>query len=299
MVRLQADRTQVVVASYGRPEHVAFLLGRLAAQTAPPERILLAVARAEDAPTPEGLPFAVEVVLSERGSCRQRNAALDHADFDAGGLIVFFDDDFVPSRTALAGAAAVLAAAPELGGLTGELLADGVRSGGLDLDQAARLVDAHDAANPSPSSRIGTLVEGLYGCNMAFRAGDLRGVRFDERLPLYGWQEDIDFSARVRGAMARSPAMVGVHCGARGGRERNGALLGYSQIANPAYLAAKGTMSRGLALRHGARNLLANHLRLLAPEPWIDRRGRAAGNRRALLDWLRGRMAPERILERL
>ena len=35
----------------------------------------------------------------------------------------------------------------------------------------------------------------------------------------------------------------------------------------------------------------------LRPEPWIDRRGRLAGNLRALRDLVTGRLAPGRILE--
>ena len=38
-----------------------------------------------------------------------------------------------------------------------------------------------------------------YGCNMAVRLAPMRehGLRFDERLPLYGWQEDVDLSRRL------------------------------------------------------------------------------------------------------
>jgi hypothetical protein len=39
--------------------------------------------------------------------------------------------------------------------------------------------------------------EALYGCNMALRMADVGDLRFDEALPLYGWQEDIDFTMRL------------------------------------------------------------------------------------------------------
>jgi hypothetical protein len=51
------------------------------------------------------------------------------------------------------------------------------------------------------------------------------------------------------------------------------------------------------ALRSVGRNFLANAIKSIRPEPWIDRRGRLHGNALAFLDWMRGRMAPERILE--
>jgi hypothetical protein len=132
---------------------------------------------------------------------------------------------------------------------------------------------------------------------MAFRTTAIGSVRFDERLPLYGWQEDVDFSARIDGELIKTDAFVGVHCGVKAGRERRGEGLGYSQIANPLYLVRKGSMSRSHAIRHCTRNFLANHIRALHPEPWVDRRGRLRGNWIALFDCLRGRLDPERILQ--
>ncbi|MFX5968694.1 hypothetical protein ABTE68_20020, partial [Acinetobacter baumannii] len=54
----------------------------------------------------------------------------------------------------------------------------------------------HDREAPPPR---GTLrdIEGLYGCNMVYRAASIAGLAFDERLKLYGWQEDIDFAVQA------------------------------------------------------------------------------------------------------
>ena len=76
-----------------------------------------------------------------------------------------------------------------------------------------------------------------------------------------------------------------------------GVRLGYSQVANPIYLARKGTMAWPLARTHMSRNMLANTARTLRPEPWVDRRGRLKGNLLALWDLARGRLDPRRILE--
>src|SRR6202040_3955084 len=88
---------------------------------------------------------------------------------------------------------------------------------------------------------------GTYGCNMAFRLKPIvsHNVVFDDNLPLYGWQEDIDFSRRVLpyGRIVRSKSLRGVHLGIKLGRT-SGVRFGYSQIANPIYLTRKGTMSR-------------------------------------------------------
>jgi hypothetical protein len=40
-----------------------------------------------------------------------------------------------------------------------------------------------------------------------------------------------------------------------------------------------------------------NLVRSLAPEPWVDRRGRLRGNLLALADLMRGRMHPMRVME--
>ena len=78
---------------------------------------------------------------------------------------------------------------------------------------------------------------------------------------------------------------------------QSGMRLGYSQIANPIYLSRKGTLPWSRALRLMGRNTAANLLRLMSPEPYIDRAGRANGNIRAFRDLLSGSLAPERILE--
>ena len=68
-------------------------------------------------------------------------------------------------------------------------------------------------------------------------------------------------------------------------------------MANPVYLARKGSMRPLRSARLIARNLIANHLRALAPEPWVDRRGRLSGNMLALRDLVAGRLDPQRILD--
>jgi GT2 family glycosyltransferase len=130
-----------------------------------------------------------------------------------------------------------------------------------------------------------------YGCNMAVRLAPVREhrIRFDERLPLYGWQEDVDLSRRLAqfGAVVRMEAARGVHLGAKSGRG-SGVRLGYSQVANPIYLARK-RMGYPLrrAVNHIARNLLSNIVRSTWPESYVDRRGRLRGNLRSPDAWFR------------
>jgi hypothetical protein len=132
---------------------------------------------------------------------------------------------------------------------------------------------------------------------MAFRTSAIGDERFDERLPLYGWQEDIDFAARVgrMGDIVKTNAFYGVHLGVKGARG-SGVQLGYSQIANPLYLVHKGTMSADEAIPLIVKNVLKNHLRALRPEPWIDRLGRCKGNWHAIGDIIMHRADPANIL---
>jgi hypothetical protein len=140
----------------------------------------------------------------------------------------------------------------------------------------------------------------FYGCNMVIRMTTLvaTGVRFDELLPLYAWQEDTDFSRQMApfGKIVRSASLTGIHLGTKQGRV-SGVRFGYSQIANPVYLMRKGTMSVSFGSHIMARNLAGNFLRLLPPEPHIDRIGRLKGNFIAILDFMRGRLSPGRILD--
>jgi len=284
----------VIIASIGRPRNVANLLDRLGAQTLPPSAIILSSVASSDVPPVEGRAPRPKVVLGPRGLPAQRNTGLDALE-DMPDLIAFFDDDYLPSRFCLEHMAALFARHPDLVGANGRLLADGINGSGVSDAEAASLIAAYDA-DPSPDLSIRKRLTGLYGCNMAYRFAAIGATRFDERLKLYGWQEDIDFAAQLRakGFLAKTDAFAGVHQGVKGART-SGLRLGYSQVVNPVYLARKGTMDWLFALELMGRNILANHLRLLQPEPWIDRAGRAKGNWIGLKDMLSGRIEPERI----
>jgi GT2 family glycosyltransferase len=139
---------------------------------------------------------------------------------------------------------------------------------------------------------------GAYGCNMSIRARLVGELRFDERLVLYGWQEDIDFTSqlRSRGRVVCVSAITGVHLGLKAGRV-SGKRFGYSQVANPVYLILKGSVPASFALPLMGRNVVANLARSLWPEAYVDRRGRLRGNLLALVHVLSGRIEPEYILK--
>eukprot|EP01037_Dinobryon_pediforme_P016590 gene16590-16771_t len=197
----------------GRPDDLGNILRHLKSQTQPPSAIVLSLEKPQDAP-PE-LDPGVEVIFGPRGLCAQRNRGLDrilpHCD-----VVVFYDDDFVPTATSIEGLSQLFEKNPDIVGATGKVLADGITIGGVEYPDAKTIIEAYEAQWPTvnPAPKIADVAT-AYGCNMAYRAGVMQDLRFDERLPLYGWQEDVDFAGRIRkrGRMVVTDAFAGVHCG--------------------------------------------------------------------------------------
>jgi hypothetical protein len=284
----------VVIASLGRPDLLAQMRDLIAAQTRQPEILLFSVVSAADVPADFAEDDHCRVIMGSKGLCTQRNNALDWL----GGrydIVLFYDDDFIPARTSVEGVERFFRTHPEVAGATGNVIADGINNAGISFEAALAILEKHASRDTTPNSIVGPLT-GLYGCNMAYRVASIGSNRFDERLKLYAWQEDIDFAASLndRGRIVKTFAFAGIHQGVKIGRTP-GRRLGYSQIINPSYLAHKGTMPVSFALKLMVRNMLANHLKALRPEPWVDRWGRVRGNWIGLMDLVRGRLTPERI----
>jgi hypothetical protein len=244
----------------------------------------------------ERFPGPTLIVDGPVGLPAQRNRILS-AVTDAD-VVVFFDDDFFACEGYLANIETLFSTNPDVVAATGYLLADGAVGPGLTVEQGLGIVGSDLGWERSDIPLINFV--GAYGCNMSFRLEPVRRCKllFDENLPLYGWQEDIDFSMRLapHGRLVKSEALRGVHLGIKVGRT-SGVRFGYSQIANPVYLLRKGTMSWKHARTLMGRNLLANLARSLYPEPWVDRKGRLKGNAMALMDLVIGRISPRRILQ--
>ncbi|MFW2590106.1 glycosyltransferase family 2 protein [Sagittula sp. SSi028] len=293
-------RIALVICSVGRAEIVADLLPWIVRQTVAPSHIVFVVTKLEDLPVDEVqhlLPEA-QILISEKGLPRQRNMGLDAVQAECEAVF-FIDDDYFPAEDAIEGIGRALERFPDAAGFTGKLLADGIHTGGVSAEQAHVLIEDYEVAGGGPEKPVALAHQlvGLYGCNMAYRCSAIGAERFDQNLPLYAWQEDVDFAARLKGEKIRTDAFAGVHCGTSTGRETSGYLLGYSQVANPIYLLRKGSLPKGFALRMMWRNVLANHVKSFRPEPWIDRRGRARGNRQAFREVINGTVTPNRILE--
>lgn len=289
-------RIAVIVATLGRREASEDLVSDLCEQIRRPDRTIFAVTTPQDAPQPNALLGHEILLCNRKGSCVQRNLAIEQVVANSD-LIVFFDDDFVPEKHYLERLERAFEENPAIAGATGLVVADGVNGAGLSHEEATVAIRSYCEQFPKGNSNE-TPLFGLYGCNMAVRTSALGNLRFDENLPLYGWLEDLDLTNQLlaEGQLLRIERLVGAHRGIKAGRT-SGVRLGYSQIANAIYLIRKGTAPRRQMYENILKYLLVNSIRSLRPEPLIDRRGRLKGNLVGVVDLIRGRLRPDRILE--
>jgi GT2 family glycosyltransferase len=288
----------VVIPTYGRRELLPHTLSVLEQQIRLPDEIVISAPDPSHTGPYRSSRFPVSFVYGKKGLCAQRNQALDHV-ADRYDVITFFDDDFLPARNYLAGVERFFCCKPNWAVVSGNAAYDGATGPGYAFEEGLALLERLAESghmNMPPEAGLCDVL-GAYGCNMSIRASLIDRQRFDERLPLYGWQEDIDFTSRFRtqGRVVSAKSLYGVHLATKAGRQ-SGVRLGYSQIVNPVYLARKGTMPAGFAARLMVRNVLANAGKSLWPEPYVDRLGRLRGNALAAFHILTGRIEPETIL---
>jgi GT2 family glycosyltransferase len=288
-------RTNLVlgIATHGRPAILAQTIAFLAKQERQPDKILVAYAEPADvSDAPDRFPY-VTFIQAELGLTRQRNAILSLArDCD---ILLFIDDDFYLDPHYLRITERFFMAHPDVVASTGTVLADDVKGPGLTVEQAKLILagdtGAHCEQRISPRYFA-------YGCNMCLRMAPIRehALRFDETLPLYGWYEDWDFSRQLAqyGSIFHISNACGVHLSIKIGRT-TGVRMGYAQVANPIYLARKGTFPRSLVFQFIVGPCLKNLVRSLRPEAHVDRLGRFCGNLAAFRDLLTGTLSPTQI----
>lgn len=288
-------RIAVGIATTGRRPILHSVVPHLLNQTRPADSIVICAADPEDvdADAMSAQLSNARIVFAERGLCRQRNRILGSVE-DAD-ILLFLDDDFLLAPNYLEETVRIFRGYPDVVLSTGTVDADGILGPGIPLEDGLRLIRTHSTPRSDGCEKP---VYSGYGCNMAVRLSTVRGygLRFDENLPLYGWLEDVDFSRQLAryGRIVTSERLHGVHLGTKSGRT-SGLRLGYSQIANPVYLMGKKTMSPRHAAPQIMRNLVANAVKFVWPEPWVDRRGRFLGNMRAVVDLVRGRLSPQNV----
>lgn len=289
-------RVIVAIPTAGRASVVVPTVRDIARQSLLPDLVIIAIAQPSDidAQAVADLPFPVEIILSPRGSTLQRNTAIDN--LLPTDIALFLDDDFIMDEDYLLNLRELFTLRPRVVMATGTVLADGIHGPGFSHDEGRHILSGHRTHAPMSPQEI----YNCYGCNMAVRAAPVlqHTVRFDDRMKLYAWLEDVDFSRQMaaHGQIVKSSSLAGVHLGTKTGRS-SGLRIGYVQIANPLYLMRKGTMSPKRALNIMFRNIASNLVKSIRPEPEIDRRGRLRGNLSAFGDLIFGKIAPERVLK--
>ncbi len=193
----------------------------LESQTRPPDEVIISAPDASHVDPYEGRRFAVTHVFGPIGSTVQRNTALEMA-LGRADIVSFFDDDFIPADDYLAQVVEAFQTNPNWSVVMGHVVADGARGTGLDWEAG---LAALRSATDSPQEPDVVEHVGAYGCNMSVRVSVVGKLRFDERLPLYGWLEDIDFTQPAspqwacRRVAARTRSALGGEVGGPGKRQ--------------------------------------------------------------------------------
>jgi GT2 family glycosyltransferase len=283
----------LVIASYRRPDILQKVLINLMSQVRVPDEIVLSAVDEADVPAIDNA--RVRTIFGTIGIPCQRNRGISCL-IGTADVIIFIDDDFIVGSDYFSNVEQVFEEDNSIIGLNGVVIADGATSPGFTFERGRTLAEKY-SKRPKPESYIRDIA-GVYGCNMAFRTSAIGSVRFDERLALYGWQEDADFCGALRGTgrIIQTNRAWGIHLGTKLGKGSE-LRLGYSQIINPVYIARKGNMLFTFAFRLAGRNFLANLIKSIRPESYVDRRARLRGNLIGLLHLITGRLTPEYILQ--
>jgi GT2 family glycosyltransferase len=283
------------IATRGRPEVLRNTLQDLSEQQRSPDATIVAYTQAEDIGNLKDVFPNVVFLQSLPGLTRQRNTILRAS--NEADMIVFLDDDFYLDPEYISRMNEVFLSHDDVVVATGAVLADGINSAGISFHEAKAII--REKAGKFPEASLQDVFN-AYGCNMCLRLEPIRNnhLSFDEALPLYGWYEDVDFSRQLArfGRIVKVGSARGVHLGVKGGRQ-SGVRLGYSQVANPVYLARKKSVSWIYAISSMLSRSLKNLVRCAHPEPFVDRRGRLRGNLRAWGDLLKGKIGPGKILD--
>lgn len=264
----------VVIPSTRRAAILAETVTALERQTVPADLVVVAVPDAADVPAGLAERPRVRVILSDRGSSVQRNRALAALD-GVPALVTFLDDDIELRADYFERARAFMADRSDVVLMTGLVAADGIAEGEIARPEARSIASA------TPGSGFVRDVRSAYGCNMTVRGAVALAEPFDERMRLYAWQEDTDFSVRAgrHGRVVHYHGCVGVHMAVGSGRV-NGRALGFAQIVNPFYMWRKGSKTARELAHDWCHYLGANLLHVLGHRRpgRADRSGRLAGN---------------------
>jgi glycosyltransferase involved in cell wall biosynthesis len=289
-------KISVIICSIGRPAILDETVQSLLCQTHMIDEILIGAPSRQHVMESTLQHPRVRFLLTQTGLTIQRNACHSLVKYSSE-LIAFVDDDMEFSSSYMAAMVALFEESSELIASSGNLIYDGGVGKCLSREHARQLCTA-SGTELQEGQPIRTMPRRFaYGCNMVYRASAIRNFTFDERLPLYGWLEDSDFShasTKGRRAPVTNCEAYAVHLGWRGGRIAD-RRLGFSQIVNPFYLWRKSRVFSfpHIVIQYWLRCMTGNILGALCGDPKEDRPGRLQGNLLGLVHLLSGRVDPE------
>ena len=210
----------LVIASHGRPDLLQQIVTSLSSQRRIPDAIVIsAVAPADITASTQALS-SVRTIFGSAGLTCQRNRGISCL-IDTVDVIAFIDDDFIVGHDYFHNMERLFEHDELIIGINAEIVADGADLPGFTFEEGLRLAEQYRRQKTEPVARE---ITGKYadGCNgiIAFRSTRAGALRFDERLPLYGWQEDLDFCVALRrlGRIVRTNLIWGVHLGTKRGK---------------------------------------------------------------------------------
>ncbi len=259
-----------------------------------PREIIVSVCNREHVPERFRTEAAIRVVVSaKQGLTVQRNIG---AKLVRTPYTLFLDDDVEIAPNFIESMERLLDEVQDAVAATGFVVADGVRwDTGLDRNTARSATLSYVRVQDNCDR------DELYGCNLFVRTAMFNEVLFDERLPLYGWLEDLDFATNCRrfGRTIVNAETCVAHLATPSGRI-SGAKFGYSQIVNPFYLWRKNCNPRlSHVVAHWFVSIARNVFRAVAktPSDRSDRKGRLRGNMIAMWHLMMGKVDPSYILQ--
>ena len=288
---LDQSSVSVIIPSYGRPRILEDTVSSLLNQTIFPLEILISAVTPDDVtPATASIP-SVHVLYGHRGSSAQRNTGVRALD-SRSAFVLFLDDDVELPTTYLEAGLLAMAERQDAGVVVGTFLAERVTR------ERAREIVSEFRIDPNGTALVEA--RSAFGGNMLVRAFVAKKIPFDENLPLYGWLEDLDWSAQAArlGKIIRSSSVAMVHLAAGSGR-MSPKQYGYVQIVNPCYLWKKRSIRHvgELIYRHWVRTVPRNIVGCVIDANRTERMQRLRGNALAFWDLFHGRCNPMRATE--
>jgi len=261
------EGTAVIVSTRGRPDIVSALVEQLAGQTRAPRHIFVIGSSAADIARIDPNQPNVTARVGREGSSSQRNDGLALAG-SRFSYVVFFDDDFVPSRFWIERMEAVFESDPSIVGLRGPSWPTAPPP---PASASTRHGSWSGPTTPIRDRRTEFITTRPTAATWAATWPSARrrwtASTFDERLPLYAWWR-MPISAAGRAARQDRPCRrpVGRPPRHKQGRGR-GLTIGYFPDRQRGLPRSERHGSEAAPDPAGNRNMIGNLVRSVRPEP--------------------------------